>query len=103
MISRIWHGYTTIEDADNFENLLKNEIFINTQNLNIKGFQGIDLLKRTIRNEVEFITIMWFNTIDSIKEYAGEDYEMSVVPERAKRLLLRFDLKVQHYTVMNSE
>jgi hypothetical protein len=101
MISRIWHGYTTPENAGNFEDLLKREIFVETKNRQIKGYHGIDLLKRTIENEVEFISNMWFESINSVIEYAGKDYELSVVPEKAQRLLLRYDSKVQHYEVLN--
>jgi hypothetical protein len=101
MISRIWHGYTTLEHADSFENLLTKDVFVGTKNRNIKGYHGIDLLRRNIENEVEFVTIMWFDSIESIIEYAGREYEISVVPEIAQKLLLRYDLNVRHYEVKN--
>jgi heme-degrading monooxygenase HmoA len=91
MISRIWHGWTTPGNADKYEALLKEEIFVGIQNQKIQGFKGIQLLRREIRQEVEFVTIMLFDSLDSIREFAGEDYEAAVVPEKARAVLSHFD------------
>ncbi len=99
MISRIWHGYTTPANADAYENLLREEIFIGIRNRSINGYRGIQLLRRPLEKEVEFITIMWFDTLASIKEFAGEDYEQCVVPDKARKILSRFDQRSQHYEV----
>jgi hypothetical protein len=101
MITRIWHGYTTFENADAYENLLKEEIFVGIQSREIKGYKGIQLLKRELLNEVEFITIMWFDSLDDVREFAGEDYEKCVVPEKAQKILMRYDKISQHYEVRN--
>lgn len=97
MISRIWHGYTDFNNSDAYENLLKTEIFVGIKSRNIIGFKGIQLLRRNLENEVEFITIMWFNSIDSVREFAGEDYEKAVVPKEAQKLLSHYDKTSQHY------
>ena len=99
MISRIWHGYTTKSNADIYESLLQEEIFVGIKNRNIQGYKGIQLLRRELRSETEFITIMWFDSIDAIIKFAGDDYENSVVPEKAQRVLSRFDARSQHYEV----
>ena len=99
MIGRIWHGYTTPENAETYENLLKDEIFIGIRNRQIPGFQEIQLLRRNLGTEVEFITIMWFDDLDSVRAFAGEDYEAAVVPPRARALLSRFDERSQHYEI----
>ena len=99
MIGRIWHGYTTHENADAYENLLKEEIFIGIRNRDIRGFQEIQLFRREFGDEVEFITIMWFDSIESVKAFAGEDYEVAVVPPKARGLLKRFDERSGHYEV----
>lgn len=99
MITRIWHGYTTKSNADTYENLLQAEIFVGIKNRNIKGYNGIQLLRRELPDETEFITIMWFDSIESVKEFAGDDYEKAVVPEKAQRILSRFDQTSQHYMV----
>jgi len=99
MIGRIWHGYTVKANADTYENLLKKEIFTGIDNRNIKGYNGIELLRRDHRDEVEFITIMWFDSYKAIRDFAGDDYERAVVPPIARALLSRFDERSQHYEV----
>jgi heme-degrading monooxygenase HmoA len=99
MISRVWHGYTTPENADIYENLLKEEIFVGIGDRKIAGYQGIQLFRRDVAGEVEFITVMWFDSVDAVKEFAGEDYEACVVPDKARAILKRFDERSQHYEV----
>jgi heme-degrading monooxygenase HmoA len=103
MICRIWHGYTTIKNADKYENLLNDEIFVGIKNREIKGYKGIQLLRRQIDNEIEFITIMWFDSIDSVIEFAGKNYENAVVPEKAQMILSRYDKQSQHYEVKTQD
>ena len=99
MISRIWHGWTTPANADAYEELLKSEIFTGIQGRQIAGYGGIHLFRRDLGDEVEFITLMWFDSIEAVRAFAGEDYEVSVVPPKAKKLLSRFDEHSQHYDV----
>lgn len=103
MICRIWHGYTSYENADSYEKLLNDEIFKGIKNLKIKGFKGIQLLRRQIENETEFITLMWFDSIDSVIEFAGKNYENAVVPDKAQRILSRYDKQSQHYEVKTQD
>jgi heme-degrading monooxygenase HmoA len=99
MISRIWHGYTTPANADAYENLLKEEIFVGIGERKIRGYKGIHLLRRPVGSEVEFITIMWFESLDAVRDFAGEDYEAAVVPPKAQKILSHFDSRSQHYSV----
>lgn len=99
MISRIWHGYTSQANADAYEALLKNEIFTGIKNRKISGYKGIQLFRRNLDAEVEFITVMWFESLDAVRVFAGEDYEAAVVPPNARLLLSRFDARSQHYEV----
>ena len=99
MISRIWHGWTTPGNADKYEALLKEETFVGIQNRKIRGFNGIQLLRREVGHEIEFVTIMLFDSLDSIREFAGEDYEVAVVPKKARAILSRFDERSQHYKI----
>lgn len=97
MISRIWHGYTTKDNADVYESLLQNEIFVGIAKKKIDGYKGIQLLMRELPSETKFITIMWFDSIDSVKAFAGEDYQQAVVPRSAQKVLSRFDKTSEHY------
>jgi len=99
MISRIWHGWTTPTNADTYEALLRTEIFEGIQNRDIAGFLGIDLLRRDQTNEVEFVTIMWFESLDAVRTFAGADYEVAVVPPAARAVLSHFDARSAHYEV----
>ena len=76
--------------------LLKEEIFVGIQNRRIPGFKSIQLLRRKIGDEVEFVTIMVFDSLDAVREFAGEDYEAAVVPEKARAVLSHFDERSQH-------
>jgi heme-degrading monooxygenase HmoA len=99
MIARIWHGWTTPGKAATYESLLKDEIFVGIQYRRIQGFKSIQLLRREIDDEIEFVTIMLFDSWDAVREFAGEDYALAVVPENARAVLSHFDEKSQHYEV----
>ena len=97
MVLRIWHGWTTPSNADAYEALLKDEIFVNIRGRKIPGYQGIRLLRRAMSSEVEFVTIMTFDNIGAVRQFAGQDYEAAVVPQKARALLTRFDQSSLHY------
>ena len=82
--------------------MLKEEIITGIKRRKIKGFIDIDLLVRKLADEVEFVTIMRFDSLDSIKEFAGNDHEMAVIYPDAKPLLLRYDERSQHYEIRHS-
>ncbi|UCH64310.1 MAG: antibiotic biosynthesis monooxygenase [Fidelibacterota bacterium] len=99
MISRIWQGWTSPANADVYEAMLKEEIFVGIEDRHIRGFKGIQLLRRDAGEEVEFVTIMAFESLDAVREFAGEDYELSVVPDKARAVLSHFDERSRHYEV----
>jgi hypothetical protein len=101
MIARIWHGYTTFDNSQIYEQLLKNEIFPALENKKVKGYRKINLLKRPLKDEVEFITIMIFDNLQAVKDFTGEEYEKSYVPDKAKKVLFRHDEFVQHYEIIH--
>jgi len=99
MIGRIWHGWTRPENADKYEGLLKEEIFPGIAAKKVAGYRGIQLFRRPLENEIEFITIMWFDSWDAVEQFAGEDYEKAYVPPKAQEVLQRFDERSQHYEI----
>jgi heme-degrading monooxygenase HmoA len=99
MISRVWHGWTTRENADAYEALLKSEVFVGIRDRRIRGYRGIHLFRRDAGDEVEFMTVMWFTSLQAVRSFAGADHEAAVVPPAARALLLRFDRRSQHYDV----
>ncbi len=100
MGGRIWHGWTRLENAGKYEKLLKEEIIPGIAAKKVSGYKEIQLFRRPIdSSEVEFITIMWFDSWESVKEFAGEDYEKAYVPLKAHEVLSRFDERSQHYEI----
>lgn len=99
MIGRIWHGWTRPENADSYERLLREEIFPGIADKKVPGYRGIQLFRRPVEDETEFVTIMWFDSWDAVKQFSGEDYERAYVPARAREVLARFDERSQHYEI----
>jgi len=102
MISRVWHGWTIPRNADAYEALLRHEVFVGIRGRRIAGYRGIHLLRRDVGVEVEFVTFMWFDSLDAVRAFAGEDYEAAVVPPKARQLLSHFDARSAHYEVIES-
>jgi antibiotic biosynthesis monooxygenase (ABM) superfamily enzyme len=99
MIARLWHGWTTPKNAEIYENLLKTEIFPGIAAKGVAGYRGIRLLRRAHDAEVEFLTMMEFDSREAVKQFAGEDYERAYVPPQAREVLARFDERSQHYEI----
>ena len=99
MIARLWYGWTTPQNADAYESLLKIEIFLGILARKIAGFRRIELLRAPAGEEVEFATVMWFDSMEAIKAFAGANYETAVVPPKARAVLKRFDARSKHYEV----
>jgi heme-degrading monooxygenase HmoA len=100
-VCRIWHGWTTPENADAYEAVVRGEVIPAIEARRIPGFLSIDLMRRPIEEGFEFATIMWFDDIESVKAFVGDDYEVAHVPERAQAVLSRFDQRSAHYTVID--
>ena len=99
MIARLWHGWTTPGNADVYESLLRTEVFPGILAKNVAGLRSIELLRRPSADEVEFVTIMRFDTLEAVKAFAGADYETAYVPPAARAVLSRFDATSQHYEI----
>ena len=103
MIRRLWHGWTVPENADAYERLLLGEVFPGIAARNLSGLRGLEAWRRPGRpgdTEVEFVTVMSFDGPGDVAEFTGGDPEGSVVPERARALLSRFDEHSSHYDLI---
>ncbi len=101
-VKRIWHGWTIPENAEIYQNLLHNEIFPEIESKEIPGYLSIELMRRDLGDEVEFITIMTFESLQNVIDFQGEDFERSYVPETAKAVLKRWDLFASHYELLDA-
>ncbi len=97
MIARLWHGWTTAQNADAYESLLKEKILPGIRR--VAGHRGAWLLRRDAGDEVEFVTLTLFDSMDAVRAFAGEDHETAVVPPEARKLLARFGARAVHYRV----
>jgi antibiotic biosynthesis monooxygenase (ABM) superfamily enzyme len=97
MIFRIWHGWTDPAYADAYQGTVQDEVLKIVAAKEMTGYRGIDLLRREIGDEVEFVTIMRFDSLGAVKQFAGADYERSFVPPQARSILKRYDDRAQHY------
>ncbi len=98
-IKRVWHGWTTPENAAAYEDLLRAEVFPGIEAKRIPGYRGIELLRLDRDAEVEFVTIMTFDTIQNVIDFQGPDYQRCYVPDAAQKLLKRWDQTSDHYEV----
>jgi heme-degrading monooxygenase HmoA len=99
----IWHGSTKAENADAYERLLKEDIFPSIAEKEVRGYRGIQLLRGPVETgEVEFITIMRFDSWEAVKRFSGEDHERAYVPPKAREVLVRFDERSRHYEIRES-
>jgi len=97
VITRIWHGWTSASNADAYEQLLRDTVFPGIAARDISGYRGAHLLRRHDGDDIEFVTILWCDSIEAVRTFAGDNHELAVVPEAARRLLLRFDERSRHY------
>lgn len=99
MISRIWHGWTTIENADKYESLLRADVLPGIHR--VIGYNGAYLLRReAANNEIEFLTITQFTDIAAVKAFAGKDYERAVIAAGARKFLTHYDERTAHYQTL---
>jgi heme-degrading monooxygenase HmoA len=100
VITRIWRGWTTPEDADTYQRIVSQEILPGIATRNLDGYHGAYLLRRDLDGEVEFATIMLFDSLNHVRAFAGEDYEAAYVPPRARAVLARFEERSAHYDTL---
>jgi hypothetical protein len=100
-ICRLWRGWTTSDNAAAYEAIVRGEVIPGIEALKIPGFRQIELMRRDLVNEIEFQTLMWFDDLDSIRAFVGEDFAVSHVPPAAQTVLARYDRRASHYEVLD--
>ncbi|MEM6794951.1 MAG: antibiotic biosynthesis monooxygenase [Acidobacteriota bacterium] len=102
-IRRIWRGYTTTEEADEYRRRLLDEIIPEIEGMHLPGYRGIEVLRRESgEDEVEFTTLMTFDSLEGLIAFRGADYARSHVPERAREVLARWDEFASHHDILRS-
>jgi heme-degrading monooxygenase HmoA len=101
MICRLWRGWTTKENAAAYERVVRSQVIPGIEARHIPGFLAIDLVRRDRDTDVEFMTLMWFDSLDSVKAFMGDDYAVAHVPEAARAVLSDYDKRSAHYEVLD--
>ncbi|MHC5256258.1 antibiotic biosynthesis monooxygenase [Streptomyces sp. UC4497] len=101
MICRLWRGWTTKENADAYERVVRGQVIPGIEARRIPGFVSIDLIRRERDTDVEFMTLMWFDALESVRAFMGEDYEAAHVPAAAQAVLSHFDERSAHFDVLD--
>ncbi|WP_276390072.1 antibiotic biosynthesis monooxygenase [Eudoraea chungangensis] len=94
---RIWKGWTSIKNAAIYEDMLVREVFPAVQKKGVTGLEKVSISKKSVEDEVEFLLLLRFDCLESVKTFAGEDYEAAYIPENAKQVLLRYQDRATHY------
>ena len=97
MIARIWHGTTEVAKADEYVEYLKKTGLPDYRNT--EGNLAAYVLRRLEDDKAHFVTFTFWDSIDAIKKFAGEDYEKARYYPEDKDFLLEFEPTVQHYEV----
>jgi len=97
MIARHWRGWTALNDADNYENLMKDKVLPGLKD--IEGYKGGYVLRSSGPSEVEFVVINFFDSLEAVRRFAGSNYTAAVFEPEAKRLLIKAEPVAMHYEV----
>lgn len=101
-IKRVWHGWTTKENADKYQIILSQEVLPSIEAKKIHGYKKIEVLKIELKDEVEFVTIMTFESLKNVIDFQGENYKKCYVPDVAQKVLKRWDQESTHYELIET-
>ena len=97
MIARLWKGWTTLENADAYERLLREQVLPGLQQ--IDGYRGGYVLRQDGSDEVEFAVLNLFDSLDAVRAFAGPEYTVPVFDPEARHLLSKVEPIARHYEV----
>jgi heme-degrading monooxygenase HmoA len=100
-IKRVWHGWTTKDNADSYQHILQNEVIPGIEAKNIPGLNKFEILRIELDDEVEFVTIISFDSLENVIAFQGEDFQKAYVPDVAQKVLKRWDLEALHYSLVD--
>lgn len=97
MIARLWRGWTSIENADAYEKLLREQVLPGLREIN--GYQDGYILRQESNGEVEFVVMNLFESLEAVQAFAGPDYTVPVFEPEARQLLSKVEPIARHYEV----
>jgi heme-degrading monooxygenase HmoA len=97
MIARVWRGWTSLEKADAYERLLREQVLPGLQR--IDGYRGGYILRQEDNDEVEFVVMNLFDSLEAVRAFAGPEYTVPVFEPEARQLLSKVEPVARHYEV----
>ena len=97
MIARLWRGWTSLENADAYEKLLREQVLPGLGQ--IDGYRGGYILRQEVTDEVEFVVMNLFDSLEAVRAFAGPDYTVPVFEPEARQLLAKVEPRARHYEV----
>ena len=101
-IKRVWHGWTTKQNADSYQHILQNEVIPGIEAKEISGLKKFEILRFELEDEVEFVTMITFDSLNDVIAFQGEEYQTAYVPDAAQKVLKRWDLDTIHYELIET-
>jgi antibiotic biosynthesis monooxygenase (ABM) superfamily enzyme len=101
-IKRIWHGWTTKPNAVKYQKILQKQVLPSIEAKQIPGYTEAEVLRMELEDEVEFITILTFESLQNVIDFQGENYKKAYVPDVAQKVLKRWDLEATHYELIET-
>ncbi len=104
MICRVWRGWTSPENAAAYQSLLTGEIMPEILGRGIPGLIRYQAVQRAADGddgapEVEHMTLIWFESLDAVRGFVGDEIERANMPKKAAAILKRWDARVAHFEV----
>ena len=96
-IIRTWKGWTSLENASIYENMLIHEVFPEVKRKGVEGLEKVSISTLEKDHEMEFFLVLQFDSLESVKMFAGDNYETAYIPDNAKLVLSRYDETAQHF------
>ena len=97
MIARHWRGWTRVENAEAYEELLKSKVLPGLKK--IEGYRGGYIFRSDETEEAEFVVVNFFESVAAVERFAGPNYAVPVIEPEAKALLSRVEPIAKHYQV----
>ena len=97
MIARLWRGWASIENADAYEKLLREQVLPGLRQ--IDGYRGGYILRQEGNDEVEFVVMNLFESLEAVRAFAGPDYTVPIFEPEARQLLSKVEPLARHYEV----
>jgi heme-degrading monooxygenase HmoA len=100
MIARVWRGTAALPAADAYYRHFATNVAPHLKDL--AGHRSAYLLRREVDEQVEFVAVTLWDSLEAITRFAGADPSVAIVEPEARVVLSEYDDVVQHYEVAYS-